>query len=315
MLNKLILYIFGDSESPTCSESEMERDCMRKTSLLFLSTVLIALFSCSDKNSVKSALSNNTVVPIRMVGVDPLIEIKVNGVPIDVHFDIGNGTTLSLFPSHLASINKRRIGTSSDGMSMTGRTGKKPIYEVDMIEIGGLKFTNARIVEDYHDDEFQESFSSRLDAFGFIGRGLFELYMVVIDYPNRELTIVPTDAPAEQQSICTGLELPLIQGQQWGLASRVATEIGELVLVWDTGAPATSVLKRRTDSDNLGYEDGDTLSVKRFSMNGHELGPETLYVWDWGENTPPFDGFIGFDFFADHVVCVDFPKNRIFVRP
>ncbi|HMB89933.1 MAG TPA: hypothetical protein VKP65_03745, partial [Rhodothermales bacterium] len=46
----------------------------------------------------------------------------------------------------------------------------------------------------------------------------------------------------------------------------------------------------------------------------HDLGPETLDVWDWSENSPPFDGFIGHDFFEENVVCVDFPNKRIFVQ-
>jgi hypothetical protein len=248
------------------------------------------------------------------VDADPLIEVRINGIPIDVQFDIGRGTTVAIFPSQLESITKRRVGTASSGLSMTGPTGERPIYEVDLIEIGNARFANATVVEDFHDDDYQKSFSMRKNAFGFAGRGLFESFKVVIDYKGRELILIPPESPPDQQALCNGKELPLMQGQDWGLASKVDTDIGELVLVWDTGSPESGILKRRTDINGLDFSDGDVLFTQRFAVGSNDIGPEELVVWDWGENAPPFDGFIGFDFFDDNVVCVDFPNQTIFVR-
>ena len=197
---------------------------------------------------------------------------------------------------------------------MTGPTGERPIYEVDLIEVGEASFSNATVVEDFHDDEFQDQFSSRLQAFGFVGRGLFEQYKVIIDYKGRQLVLIPPKSPPDQQALCAGKELPLLQGQNWGLASRVGTDIGEIVLVWDTGAPENVVLKRRTDRSDTAFKDGEVLSTERFVIGSHDIGPRELVVWDWGENAPPFDGFIGNDFFAETVVCVDFPNQRIFIQ-
>jgi len=190
---------------------------------------------------------------------------------------------------------------------------KKRAYEVDLIEIGDIKFPNAQVIEDYHDNEYREWFSSRLDAYGFIGRGMLSQYKVVIDYLRQELTLIAPQAPTEQLALCEGIELPLVQGQDWGLVSKVETEIGELVLVWDTGTPASGVLKKRTDLSDLDFSDGDIFSTEKFIINGHDFGPETLEVWDWTENSPPIDGFIGHDFFAENVVCIDFPNYKIVI--
>ena len=38
-----------------------------------------------------------TVVPIEIVGTSPIIEIKVNGKSVPVHFDLGNSDSVSLF--------------------------------------------------------------------------------------------------------------------------------------------------------------------------------------------------------------------------
>lgn len=287
---------------------------MRNRIATALLPLLAVLSACSDENATASAQAAATTVPVRLVDADPIIQVRINGSPIDVHFDIGRGTTIAVFSPQLESITKRRVGTESSGMSMTGPTGNRPIYEVDLVEVGGAKFSNATIVEDFHDDDFQDSFSSRLEAFGFAGRGLFERYKVIIDYQGQQLVLIPPVSPPDQQALCTGKELPLLQGQNWGLASKVGTDIGEMVLVWDTGAPESLVLKRRTDRSGNDYKDGEVLSTERFVIGSHDIGPKELAVWDWVENAPPFDGFIGNDFFAESVVCVDFPNQKIFVR-
>lgn len=42
-----------------------------------------------------------------------------------------------------------------------------------------------------------------------------------------------------------------------------------------------------------------------------DFGPWEFQVWDM--DLPGFDGFLGYDFFAKHVVCVDFPGKRIVI--
>lgn len=279
--------------------------------VLFLSATVLA---CSEDQKLVTVESVSTVVPIRMEGKSPVVEVKINGSPIDVLFDIGRGTTVAVFPPQLDSIEKRTVGTAASRLSMTGSTGERPIYEVEIIEIGGARFTNATIVEDFHDDAFQESFASSLNAYGFFGVGLIEQYKVVIDYPNSELTLIPSTAPPNQQNVCRGTKLPLMQGKDWGIATKVETDIGELVLVWDTGTPENGVLKARTDSSNLGLNDGDTFATDLFVIGGIDIGPQKLIVWDWSENTPPFDGLMGYDFFVENVVCVDLLNQTMFVE-
>jgi hypothetical protein len=42
-------------------------------------------------------------------------------------------------------------------------------------------------------------------------------------------------------------------------------------------------------------------------LGGNDFGPWRFEVWDI--SLPGFDGFIGHDFFAKHVVCIDFPRE------
>ena len=289
---------------------------MRESNVQLLVPILLTIASCSGENAPFSPHSSAIVVPIRMVEVSPLVEVKINGMPVDVLFDLGNGGSLELFPSKLNEVHgKTRVATSGGGVAMEGPFGGgRPIYQVDLVQIGDFSVRGARIGEDFHDQDFQERFASGHDAYGFLGRGYFDEQRILVDYPQRKLTIIPPDAPADQQAACSGTELRLVEGTNWGLVSTAVTEIGEIVLVWDTGSPANVVFKKRTDVDDLGFSEGDTLALDQFKINGHDFGPATFEIWDWGADRPPFDGFIGYDFFLTHVVCIDFPENRIFVQ-
>lgn len=281
----------------------------------FLIVLAVLVFaSCSGGGA--PVAPSSFVLPIRMVEEDPIIEVRVNGMSIDVLFDLGISGGLALFPSQLDRIEeKSQVDMSVGGTSMLGPTGGgRPIYEVELVEVGKLKIENARIGEDYHDDDFQEQSAAQNDAYGYFGREFLLDYKVIVDYAQSNLTIIPPDAPSEQQSACSGAKLSLIQGQDWGLVSNVETDIGEIVVVWDTGSPANVVSKKRTDMNDLRFETEDRQSFEQFRINGHDFGPQNFEVWDFGEYGPPFDGFIGYDFFADHVVCIDFPNKLIFVQ-
>jgi hypothetical protein len=86
------------------------------------------------------------------------------------------------------------------------------------------------------------------------------------------------------------------------------TDIGRVTLWWDTGAPA-SVLRKEIIRNT---QSGDTLTSAQLRLGERNFGPWQFELW--GEmNLPGFDGFIGSDFFAKHVVCVDFPRDRVVV--
>ena len=93
--------------------------------------------------------------------------------------------------------------------------------------------------------------------------------------------------------------------------TKTKTEIGDIVFVWDTGAPGSVIFKKRTDTANLHLAEYDALTLNKLAFDEHQFGPREFFVRDF--TGPPFDGFIGYDFFVDHVVCVDFPGDRLLI--
>jgi len=81
---------------------------------------------------------------------------------------------------------------------------------------------------------------------------------------------------------------------------------------WDTGTP-TSVLGKRFAQEAQPNLSEDILTAKRLTFAGTDFGPLQFQIWD--VSLPPgFDGFIGYNFFAHHIVCMDFPGNRLLIQ-
>jgi len=280
--------------------------------LVIQSTLLLSAVALSARDDDIQPAEEVTV-PIEIVGTSPIIEIHVNGEPVSVHFDLGNADGVSLFPAFLDQIKKEKIGETGGRKSLYGAEDGKPVYRVDRVQIGDIEFVDFDVVEDFHDAEFQTNFIEERGAYGFVGPGLFLDHKLVIDYQRRELTIISPEVPIEQQSSCRGREIKLMPGSNLdvGALALASTEVGDVRLVWDTGAPANIILKDWTDAASLELPEYEELTVDKLSFGDLNLGPASFYVRDF--KIPPFDGLIGYPFFRDHVVCFDIPGNRLLV--
>jgi hypothetical protein len=70
-----------------------------------------------------------------------------------------------------------------------------------------------------------------------------------------------------------------------------------------------SILSSEFANEVRSQDGSSALQSKRLMLGDKDFGPWRFEVWDI--SLPRFDGFIGHDFFAKHVVCIDFPRNRI----
>lgn len=273
-----------------------------------LATMLVLGFS------EEASSGKETSVPIEIVGTSPIIEIEVNGRPVPVHFDLGNSDSVSLFPAFLDEIDKEEVGDTGGRKSLYGSEEGKPIYRVERVQVGDFAVANFEVVEDFHDAEFQEDFIKTRGAYGFVGPGLFTDHALVVDYGQKQLTIIAQDALGAQQSSCRGREISLMpqSNSDIGALALAKTEIGDVRLVWDTGAPANIILKDRTDAADLELPEYEELTLAELTLGDYDFGPASFFVRDF--KIPPFDGIIGFPFFEEYIVCFDLPGNRLFIR-
>jgi hypothetical protein len=94
--------------------------------------------------------------------------------------------------------------------------------------------------------------------------------------------------------------------------TKAQTDLGDLTFVWDTGAPISIIRKARIEETHT-QAVNQVIRTERFFLNGTDFGPLELRPLEFSQPAGT-DGFVGTNFFAQHVVCVDFPGKRFLIR-
>jgi hypothetical protein len=162
---------------------------------------------------------------------------------------------------------------------------------------------------DVHDPSYQ---ATQVGQQGFLGTSLLKGYKLVLDYRHRRMTLVRAGSATDGSVACRGAVVPFSPAWHGEPATEAAIDQGRLTVWWDTGAPVSMLSKRFVEAAHS-RQSGNTITSKRLTLGGTDFGPLRFAVEDL--SLPPgFDGFIGYNFFADHVVCMDFPGNRLLIR-
>ena len=270
---------------------------------LFLFSLLVAQLAFS--NETQAANAANTV-PIEVREKQPpRLAVKVDGIEVQLQFDLGDSTPLVLQKSVLDSIEAVPTGESTRRQGVDG-VFEVPLYKVKRVQIGSAVFTDviARL------DAPRKGYDPPPHERGFLGTGLLKSYRLVINYPQRTMTLMSA-APKVSSPACQGTVVPFLPQFGGEPVTNVDTDLGPAILWWDTGAPV-SVLRKTFEQRADSKPSGDSLTTRRLVIGDVDFGPWDFERWD--VDLPKFDGFIGFEFFARHVVCVDFPGNRLIVE-
>jgi hypothetical protein len=234
----------------------------------------------------------------------PVLAAKVDGVNVRLQFDLGNAQALVLQQSVLDAIKAVPTGESAKLQGMDGFF-EAPLFKVARVEVGAQVFTDVIALLDVPRRGYQPGNLAQ----GFLGPGLLKPYQLVIDYPSEAMTLVrPSDAGPPGK--CEGTIVPFSNDWRGEPVTKAKIDSSETTLWWDTGAPA-SILSTEFTNKMQSRAGDNTVQSKRLILGGSDFGPWRFQIWDIA--LPGFDGFIGHDFFATHVVCVDFPQNRMVI--
>jgi hypothetical protein len=129
---------------------------------------------------------------------------------------------------------------------------------------------------------------------------------------RKSMTFIQNRTSFAENDNCTGVTLPFLAEWNGVPVAKARADFGDLVLVWDTGA-AVSVIRRKAAEDANATISNQSVSIQHLRLGDTDFGPIDLRVFDYAARAGT-DGFIGHDFFANHVVCIDFPGKRILVR-
>jgi hypothetical protein len=179
----------------------------------------------------------------------PILVAIVDGVAVRLRFDLGDATPLVLQKTLLESIRAAPTGKSARMFGMDG-SFEAPFFRVTHVAIGTAEFSNVIARQ----DQARKHYVPDRDTSGWVGTGLLKAFQIIIDYPDRTMTLA-SGASAGHAGLCTGTVVPFTDGiyHKWRdePVTRVTTDIGRLTLWWDTGMPA-SALPKETIKDEGG---------------------------------------------------------------
>jgi hypothetical protein len=272
------------------------------------SSALLAL-AMAVTSSGCAAADRPTVVPISLQGNFAVVTVNIDGNDVRLVFDSGDSVSVALSQAVLDRIKATPSGETSKGMDPKGNLIEYHKYNLRRIQIGAAIFTDVIGELDAHDPSYQ---ATQVGQEGFLGTALFKGYKVVVDYPHQRMTLMPPDGATDQPSSCKGSAVPFSTEWHGEPATEVETDLGRLVVWWDTGSPTSLISKRFVQKARPSLS-GDTVVSNQFTFGGTEYGPFELEIADL--SLPPgFDGFIGYNFFASHIVCLDFPGRRLLIQ-
>lgn len=265
--------------------------------------------------SAGSAIGATAVaVPLRLVEHFPVVMVRIDGIEVPLVFDSGDSSTAVFQRSVLDLIHAAPIGESSRMSDAKGHLLRSPEFLVPKIQIGGAVFRDVVGRLDVHHPAYP---ATDVGQKGFLGTGLFKAHEVVVDYRHRTLSLIPRAAADPRSPACHGTVVPFAPIpplNQPGEPVVVAdTDLGPVTLWWDTGAPQSILSERFIQQSHALVSEGE-VKTTRFRLEGADFGPWRFKIM--AVSLPPFfSGFVGYDFFARHVVCMDFPHNQLVIRP
>jgi Aspartyl protease len=183
----------------------------------------------------------------------------IGGHNVRLWFDLGADASLTLSPATLDELRIKPTGPGHRFMDVKGNTLESRTFEVSHLRIGSAVFTNVPGIVDVHAPPLGE---------GYVGPSLFAKYRVVLDHRESKMTLIPPETPRIEQAGCIGTAVESLDG-----ASKVQTDFGDLILVWDTGAGVSFIRKSRIDDAHARRESSCTYGA---------FPPERSGLWPVG---------------------------------
>jgi len=256
--------------------------------------ILISLLLCTDSLA-------EFVVPIELEKGNPVASARINGVPLKLVVDSGGGIIV-LKKGLIEKARAARTGSVRPSTDAYGNKNSQTLFRVDKLELGGHTFPDLEAAE-------ASKYMSESPGDGVIGRDFLNRFLVVYDYSSRQITLFSRDERSSADRKCRGTTVRTIPDQDGIVISKANSDHGTMRMLWDTGATYSFVKKTFADKYQLPIEKPFYTS-HQFTLGQQNFGPLQFVVLDL-QDPDNVDGFIGYNFFLNHVVCIDPDQGEI----
>jgi hypothetical protein len=256
-----------------------------------------------------AATQSPVMVPIELINNFPVLKVSVGDQPVAVMFDLGGSDEIVLTSDALRSLKVERLEETYVWLDAMGNRLESQRLRIPEIRIGSLAFRSVT----GHEDAEAATYRKTPGGAGYIGPALIRSFKLVVDYGRRSMTFIPNDIKNPKAHGCFGTEIRFDPEMNGEPITKIRSDLGEHRFVWDTGAPMMIVRKSLVSARGV-VTDGNLFQSDEFKLGRKNFGPVQLYMFDFGEPAE-VDGYIGYDFFATNVVCIDMSGRKFLVRP
>jgi hypothetical protein len=253
-------------------------------------------------------------LPLTFLRNNPVTSIEVAGHEIKVVVDTGGGV-LTLSREALTRAGAVELaGGPTIWTDANGQAHEARRFSVPHIRVAGRLFTNLDAIE-------AEAIPNGPPVPNGLGREFLRQFIVLMDYPRRMMTLLPpetADAEAEATG-CKGTRVPFERTSAPGLViTRVKLDGATMRLAWDTGAtysslPAGVVTAYQLPVAAAVGQKPPFYNTKRLIIGGADFGPLEFVVLPL-ELPSDFEGMLGYNVFARHVVCLNYGRSELRVH-
>ena len=248
----------------------------------------------------------------------PLIMINYQGEKIQMILDTGSNIALHLPMDLINKIpNKMENSEKIRSSDLSGSVTELRSFIIDKLVLNSFIFNNVQVVE-YKDwglyissDQTNNSEDTNEDK-PVIGLGLFDDYVLTINYPESNITISDDIATnLTPQWIAIPFDL---NGE--GLVVNLSDGIKNYKMVLDTGATVSLIKQQSLSPKSITISDPED-DFKAISLDVNNVANDSVLpiIIDSFPNEFQSDGLLGADFLSKNRVKIDFKNKQMWIQP
>jgi len=251
------------------------------------------------------------VIPIEVSYSNPITTALIGDLEVRLVVDSG-GLLLGLRPEVIAILKLEHLGEETSRTNIFGETTESDLFTVPLVTIGGTEYSNFAAYEWSAPPPLAKR-TPPVD--GIIGRDFLNDFVVIYNYGESTITLY--DNSEQIANECEGVEIPLLEHPERVIVSEIEVDNGTVAAIWDTGATHSFVKAHiAAEREFLLVADDDGTEFyysQKFAVGGSDFGPLDFASLPFVEPNN-VDVFVGRNFFAEHVVCVNVFENLLKVR-
>ncbi|AHN25200.1 hypothetical protein GAPWK_0623 [Gilliamella apicola] len=248
----------------------------------------------------------------------PLIMINYQGEKIQMILDTGSNIALHL-PMDLINKIPNKIENSEKirSVDLLGNITEIKSFVIDRLSLNSFVFNNVKVAEYkkwgliISSDQTNKSENTNEDKY-VIGLGLFDGYVLTINYPESNITI--------SNDISTYLNpnwiaIPFDLNDE-GLVVKLSDGVKNYRMVLDTGA-TVSIIKEESLSPFTSKLTVPENNFRYISLEMKDIASDKVkaIIIDSLPDEFQSDGLLGTDFFSKNRVKIDFRNKKMWIQP